>query len=471
MNTSYIQKYVILGITAIIFSLKPNSGYTDTTYPNFTEVVEKNIPAVVIVHAKKTLTNSPSMNPNIPNLPDEFKPFFDKFFDDDQNTPRGSRPAPSFGSGFILTDDGYIMTNNHVISNADEITVTLSDQTELTAKLVGSDKRSDLALLKVEANNLPIVNIGTSEDLKLGEWVLAIGSPFGFDHTVTAGIVSGKKRNLPNESYVPYIQTDVAINPGNSGGPLFNLEGDVVGVNAQIYTRSGGFMGVSFAIPAETLATVYTQLKNDGKVKRGWLGVYIQEVDKDLAASFGLDKPKGAVVAKILDKSPAQKSGIKQGDIILAFNNIDINKSKDLPLLVGVTEVDKSIKVKILRNKSIIYKNVIIEELPEDTQIAKMRQKDVDNKMISGLKVSDLDENMKKDLNIYGGVKVDEISSHQLNDSKIQINDIITHINNKPVFNVKDFERKVTMLEDNSLANLLVYRNSNPVYLAIKISK
>ena len=193
MNTSYIQKYVILGITAIIFSLKPNSGYTDTTYPNFTEVVEKNIPAVVIVHAKKTLTNSPSMNPNIPNLPDEFKPFFDKFFDDDQNTPRGSRPAPSFGSGFILTDDGYIMTNNHVISNADEITVTLSDQTELTAKLVGSDKRSDLALLKVEANNLPIVNIGTSEDLKLGEWVLAIGSPFGFDHTVTAGIVSGKK--------------------------------------------------------------------------------------------------------------------------------------------------------------------------------------------------------------------------------------------------------------------------------------
>ena len=223
------------------------------------------------------------------------------------------------------------MTNNHVISNADEITVTLSDQTELTAKLVGSDKRSDLALLKDEANNLPIVNIGTSEDLKLGEWVLAIGSPFGFDHTVTAGIVSGKKRNLPNESYVPYIQTDVAINPGNSGGPLFNLDGDVVGVNAQIYTRSGGFMGVSFAIPAETLATVYTQLKNDGKVKRGWLGVYIQEVDKDLAASFGLDKPKGAVVAKILDKSPAQKSGIKQGDIILAFNNIDINKYKDLP--------------------------------------------------------------------------------------------------------------------------------------------
>ena len=230
-------------------------------------------------------------------------------------------------------------------------------------------------------------------------------------------------------------------------------------------------MGVSFAIPAETLATVYKQLKNDGKVKRGWLGVYIQEVDKDLAASFGMDKPRGAVVAKILDKSPAQKSGFKQGDVILAFNDVDINKSKDLPLLVGVTEVDKSIKVKILRDKSIIYKNVIIEELPEDTEIASMREKTIDNKMISGLKVSNIDETTKKNLNIYGGVKVDQISSKQLNNSKIQINDIITHINNKPIFNIRDFERKVDMLTDDSLANLLVYRNSNPVYLAIKISK
>ena len=471
MRTSSLKKHAIPGIAAILFTFNPIVGHSNASYPNFTEVVEKNIPAVVIVHAKKTISNSPSMNPNIPNLPDEFKPFFDKFFDEEQNTPRGPRQAPSFGSGFILTDDGYIMTNNHVISNSEEITVTLSDQTELAAKLIGSDKRSDLALLKVEADNLPVVKIGTSEDLKLGEWVLAIGSPFGFDHTVTAGIVSGKKRNLPNESYVPYIQTDVAINPGNSGGPLFNLEGDVVGVNAQIYTRSGGFMGVSFAIPAETLATVYKQLKNDGKVKRGWLGVYIQEVDKDLAASFGMDKPKGAVVAKILDKSPAQKSGFKQGDIILAFNDVDINKSKDLPLLVGVTEVDKSIKVKILRDKSIIYKNVIIEELPEDTEIASMREKTIDNKMISGLKVSNIDETTKKNLNIYGGVKVDQISSKQLNNSKIQINDIITHINNKPIFNIIDFERKVDMLTDDSLANLLVYRNSNPVYLAIKISK
>ena len=471
MNISFIKSYAIIAIIAGTFFVNPTSSYSNPSYPNFTEVVEKNIPAVVIVHAKKKILGNNNINQNMPNLPEELKPFLDKFFDGENGNPSEPRKAPSFGSGFILTKDGYIMTNNHVIANSDEITITMSDQTELSAKLVGSDKRSDLALLKVDADDLPTVNIGTSENLKLGEWVLAIGSPFGFDHTVTAGIVSGKKRNLPNESYVPYIQTDVAINPGNSGGPLFNLNGDVVGVNAQIYTRSGGFMGVSFAIPAETLSNVYKQLKKDGKVKRGWLGVYIQEVDKDLAISFGLDKPRGAVVAKILDKSPAQKSGLMQGDVILSFDNKDVNKSKDLPLLVGSTEVNRSVRVKILRNKSIIYKNITIEELPEDTQIASMREKPVDNKTISGLTVSDINENTKKSLNIYGGIKVDEISSEQLNQSKIQVNDIITHINNKPIFNVKDFSKKIQNIKDNTVANLLVYRNSTPVYLAIKISK
>ena len=471
MNISFIKSYAIIAIIAGAFFVNPTSSYSNPSYPNFTEVVEKNIPAVVIVHAKKKILGNNNINQNMPNLPDELKPFLDKFFDGENGNPSEPRKAPSFGSGFILTKDGYIMTNNHVIANSDEITITMSDQTELSAKLVGSDERSDLALLKVDADDLPTVNIGTSENLKLGEWVLAIGSPFGFDHTVTAGIVSGKNRNLPSESYVPYIQTDVAINPGNSGGPLFNLNGDVVGVNAQIYTRSGGFMGVSFAIPAETLSSVYKQLKKDGKVKRGWLGVYIQEVDKDLAISFGLDKPKGAVVAKILDKSPAQKSGLMQGDVILSFDNKDVNKSKDLPLLVGSTEVNRSVRVKILRNKSIIYKNITIEELPEDTQIASMREKPVDNKTISGLTVSDINENTKKSLNIYGGIKVDEISSEQLNQSKIQVNDIITHINNKPIFNVNDFSKKIQNIKDNTVANLLVYRNSTPVYLAIKISK
>ena len=467
-----ISKPLLLSsiVTALLVLMPNDAVLANDSYPNFTNVVEKNIPAVVIVHAKKSAQSNTKNRPDIPDMPDEFKPFFDRFFDENQrNNIR--RPTPAFGSGFILSKDGYIMTNHHVIKNSDEIKITLSNQTQLKATLIGTDERSDLALLKVDAENLPVVSIGTSENLKIGEWVLAIGSPFGFDHTVTAGIVSGKKRNLPNESYVPYIQTDVAINPGNSGGPLFNLNGEVVGVNAQIYTRSGGFMGVSFAIPAETLSNVYRQLKEEGKVKRGWLGVFIQEVDQDLAESFGLKKPEGAVIAKILNNSPAEKSGLKQGDVVLKFDGKNIIKSKDLPLVVGSAAVGSRVNMEILRNKKILNKVIVIEELPEENKIAKMTEKKVDEVEVSGITVSDIKENVKMKLNIYGGVKVDRISSEQLNNSKIQVNDIITHINNKPVYNSSDFVRKVKQMRNNSLANLLVYRNSNPVYLAIKISK
>jgi len=462
-----------LAIVLISLILTPTKIFSADSLPNFTEVVEKNIPSVVIVNAKKNIGQNNNPRPNIPNVPDEFKPFLDKFFNGMPTPPPGSqsRKTPSFGSGFILSADGYIMTNNHVISNADEITIRLSDDTVLDAKLIGQDERSDLALLKVEANNLPTVSIGDSNNLKLGEWVLAIGSPFGFDHTVTAGIVSGKKRNLPNESYVPYIQTDVAINPGNSGGPLFNLQGEVVGVNAQIYTRSGGFMGVSFAIPAETLSNVYRQLKDDGKVKRGWLGVFIQQVDKDLAESFGLDKAKGAVVARILENSPAEKAGLKQGDIILKFDNKEIKKSKDLPLMVGSTNVNETVKIELLRDKSVITKFIKIEELPDDDMIASMKENTIDKTIVSGLTVSDINESMKKNLNIYGGVKVDKISADQLNNSKIKVNDIITHINNKPIYNTNDFKKEINGLSKNTLANLLVYRDNAPLFLAIKISK
>ena len=364
-------------VTALLVLMPNDAVLANDSYPNFTNVVEKNIPAVVIVHAKKSAQSNTKNRPDIPDMPDEFKPFFDRFFDENQrNNIR--RPTPAFGSGFILSKDGYIMTNHHVIKNSDEIKITLSNQTQLKATLIGTDERSDLALLKVDAKDLPVVSIGTSENLKIGEWVLAIGSPFGFDHTVTAGIVSGKKRNLPNESYVPYIQTDVAINPGNSGGPLFNLNGEVVGVNAQIYTRSGGFMGVSFAIPAETLSNVYRQLKEEGKVKRGWLGVFIQEVDQDLAESFGLKKPEGAVIAKILNNSPAEKSGLKQGDVVLKFDGKNIIKSKDLPLVVGSAAVGSRVNMEILRNKKILNKVIVIEELPEESTIAKMTEKKVD---------------------------------------------------------------------------------------------
>ena len=254
----------------------------------------------------------------------------------DRQPPGRSGQGPSsLGSGFIVSSDGYILTNHHVVKEADEILIRLSDRREMVAQLVGADPRSDLALLKVEAKGLPAVEFGKSDELKVGAWVLAIGSPFGFDYSVTAGIVSAKGRSLPNENYVPFIQTDVAINPGNSGGPLFNLKGEVVGINSQIYTRSGGFMGVSFAIPIDVALDVVEQLKTKGEVSRGWLGVVIQEVNKQLAESFGLDKPQGALVAQLVPGGPAEAGGLKSGDIIVAFNGREVVLSSDLPHQVG----------------------------------------------------------------------------------------------------------------------------------------
>ena len=446
--------------------------FSQTNLPDFTSVVEKNIPAVVIVNATKQVKNNFNNSPfNSPDIPDDLRDYFGRFFDPKNNNNQIERQMPSVGSGFILTSDGYIMTNNHVVSDSIEISITLSDETVLEAKLIGSDSRSDLALLKVDGKDLPIVSVATADNLKVGEWVLAIGSPFGFSHTVTAGIVSGKQRKLPNESYVPYIQTDVAINPGNSGGPLFNLSGDVVGVNAQIYTRTGGFMGVSFAIPSETMLDVFSQLKDKGKVTRGWLGIFIQEVDKNLAKSFGMDKPTGAVIAKILKDSPASKSGLKQGDVILKFNGETIKKSGDLPPLVGMTKVNAKVKVEILRNNQNLNVFVRIEELPAEEDIASIQQEKIKKTQMSGITVSDINDVTKRELNIYGGVRVDEVTSQQSNNSGIKIDDIITHINNEPIYNTQDFQSKIKDIGISNYANFLIYRNSNPLYLAIKISK
>lgn len=308
--------------------------------PDFTQLVEQASPAVVNISTTQKLPDRRvnQQMPDLEGLPPMLREFFERGMPPQQRSPRGDgrqREAQSLGSGFIISPDGYILTNNHVIADADEILVRLADRSEMKAKLVGTDPRSDVALLKIEGKDLPVLKLGKSQDLKAGQWVVAIGSPFGFDHTVTQGIVSAVGRSLPNENYVPFIQTDVPINPGNSGGPLFNLNGEVVGINSQIYTRSGGFMGVSFAIPIDVAMDVSNQLKSGGKVSRGWLGVVIQEVNKDLAESFGLDKPAGALVAQIQDDGPAAKGGLQVGDVILSMNGQPIVMSADLPHLVA----------------------------------------------------------------------------------------------------------------------------------------
>ncbi len=315
--------------------------------PDFTELVEENSGAVVNISTTQEVPAQGRAMPFDERQLEQLPEFFQDFFRGPHSpfgggSPGQVEPRRSMGSGFIVSSDGYVLTNNHVIEGADEIIVRLNDRRELPATLVGTDPKSDLAVLKIEdGNDLPVVRIGRSKDLKTGEWVLAIGSPFGFDYTATAGIVSALGRSLPTENYVPFIQTDVAINPGNSGGPLFNLDGEVVGINSQIYTRSGGFMGVSFAIPIDDAMNVFRQIRDKGSVSRGWLGVLIQEVSRDLAETFGLKRPRGALIAEVMEGSPAAQAGLQAGDIVLEYDGEAIVMSSDLPPMVGRTPVGK----------------------------------------------------------------------------------------------------------------------------------
>jgi len=329
------MKVRFLTLLIVLLSSNINSAFAQDL-PDFTELVEQNAPAVVNI---STVGEAPKTQRRSRPRSDELEEFFRFFGPPNRRGGPSARPARSLGSGFIISKDGYILTNNHVVDGAKEILVRFSDRRELVAKLVGQDVRADLAVLKVETDAvLPTVKIGKSEGLKVGAWVLAIGSPFGFDYSVTAGIVSAKGRSLPtaqNENYVPYIQTDVAINPGNSGGPLFNLAGEVIGINSQIYSNSGGFMGVSFAIPIDVAMEVADQLRAEGRVSRGWLGVMIQEVNRDLAESFGLDRPHGALISKVFENTPAQTGGLQEGDIITKFNGRSIERSSELPQHVG----------------------------------------------------------------------------------------------------------------------------------------
>jgi len=334
--------------------------------PDFASLVERYGAAVVSVTAEAEQP-VPGAEQELPLPIPEDSPFFEyfrKFFDGPETLP--SRPQVSLGSGFIISDDGYVLTNAHVVSDSRTVSVGLADQREFPAKLVGRDQLTDIALLKIEGENLPVTELGDSGDLRVGQWVLAIGSPFGLEHTATQGIISGLGRSLPSDTYVPFIQTDAAVNPGNSGGPLFDLEGKVVGVNSQIYSHSGGYMGVSFAVPIDVAMDVVEQLKETGRVSRGWLGVQVQEVTSDLAQSFGLDKPHGALVAQVLPESPAEKAGLKVGDIIVAFEGEPVRRSGELPPLVGQTKPGATARMTIIREGKEKELGIAIEELPEE---------------------------------------------------------------------------------------------------------
>ncbi|WP_372239695.1 DegQ family serine endoprotease [Pseudomonas sp. 8Z] len=447
--------------------------------PDFTPLVEEASPAVVNISTRQKVPDrsvaSQQGMPDLDGLPPMFREFFERSIP--QQPPRNpggrQREAQSLGSGFIISSDGYIMTNNHVVADADEIIVRLSDRSELEAKLVGADPRSDVALLKVDGKNLPTVRLGKSEDLKVGEWVLAIGSPFGFDHSVTAGIVSAKGRSLPSDNYVPFIQTDVAINPGNSGGPLFNLKGEVVGINSQIFTRSGGFMGLSFAIPMDVAMQVADQLKAGGKVTRGWLGVVIQEVNKDLAESFGLDKPAGALVAQVLEDGPADKGGLQVGDVILALDGKPIIMSADLPHLVGNLKPGEKAELDIVREGARKKLNLTIGTLPEEGQevaASGMPDGERSNNRL-GVTVVELTAEQKKGLDLKGGVVVKDVLDGPAAMIGLRPGDVITHLNNQTIDSTSTFTEVAQSLPKNRSVSMRVLRQGRASFITFKLAE
>ena len=447
--------------------------------PDFTGLVEAASPAVVNISTRqkvpqRAMAANGQQMPNLEGLPPQFREFFERSIPQQPRNPGGrQREAQSLGSGFIISADGYVLTNNHVVADADEIIVRLSDRSELEAKLIGADPRTDVALLKVEGKGLPILKLGKSDDLKVGEWVLAIGSPFGFDHSATAGIVSAKGRSLPNESYVPFIQTDVAINPGNSGGPLFNLDGEVVGINSQIFTRSGGFMGLSFAIPIDVAMDVATQLKSSGKVSRGWLGVVIQEVNKDLAESFGLEKPAGALVAQVLQDGPAAKGGLQVGDVILSLNGQPIVMSADLPHLVGALKAGDKAELSVVREGERKMLAMTVGALPDDDEelVASAAPGEGVSSNRLGVAVVELTAEQKKTLDVTSGVLVKGVQDGPAALMGVRPGDVITHLNNQAIDTSKTFAAIAKALPKDRSVSMRVLRGGRASFITFKLAE
>jgi serine protease Do len=449
--------------------------------PDFTDLVEQVGPAVVNIRTLERSRSSSGALP--PGMDEEMQEFFRRFFGQPlpgvpRQGPRPNRPQPDeeqqqprgVGSGFILSTDGFVMTNAHVVEGAEEVLVTLPDKREFKAKIVGFDKRTDVAVVKIEATGLPAVKVGDVSRLKVGEWVMAIGSPFGLENTVTAGIVSAKGRETGD--YLPFIQTDVAINPGNSGGPLINMRGEVVGINSQIYSRSGGFMGISFAIPIDEAIRVSEQLRVSGRVTRGRIGVQIDQVTKDVAESIGLGKAQGALVRSVEAGSPADKAGVEAGDIITKFDGKQIERATDLQRLVGNTKPGTRSTLTVFRRGASKEVPVTVAEIEPDKPARRTAEKEEKPKGSAaaqsvGLSVSDLTDAQKKELKIKGGVKVEAVTDAAAR-AGIHEGDVIVAIGNTEINSVKEFDAVVAKVDKTKPIPVLLRRGELATYLLIR---
>ena len=447
---------------------KKNSHQVDMLLPDFTKLVEQQGPAVVNIQATRKNINiddeftaengSGSISEN-----DPFYQYFRRLLPNVPQTPQANDDEYNFGSGFIISQDGYILTNAHVVNGMNIIKVLLNDKHEFQAKLIGADSQSDVALLKINASDLPQVQLGNPKDLKVGEWVAAIGAPFGFDNSVTAGIVSAKGRSLPNENYTPFIQTDVAINPGNSGGPLFNLKGQVIGMNSQIYSRSGGFMGISFAIPIDVAMNVADQLKKAGKVQRGRLGVVIQEMNYNLAKSFGLSNASGALITQVIPNGAADKAGLQMGDIVLSVNGEAVTNSSDLPVMVGLLPPGKQVILGIWRKGKKQEAKVVLDNMVSNSLTASTNNNPVLPTEIERSANRNIGINLRE---TPKGLIVEDIGGWAAQ-SDIQRGDVILAVGQILVYDQAQFDKAVA--ENGKHVPLLIKRGNNTLFVALNL--
>ena len=459
MKNRYVQK----GIYAAVFTMVAVQTQAASSV-DFSNLVEQVSPAVVSVNVVKKMTQEELLQQQVPEI-------LRRFFGNQVIIPQQQAPQEktAYGSAFFISKDGYLLTNHHVVEDASKVTIRLNDRREIDATVVGSDERTDVALLKVKGSNFPELRTGNVDRLRVGEPVLAIGSPFGFDYSASAGIVSAKMRNMMGETSVPFIQTDVALNPGNSGGPLFNQNGEVVGVNSRIFSGTGGYMGLSFSIPIDVAMDVADQLKKNGKVTRSYLGVMLQDIDRNLAESYNLPKPEGSLITQVTPNSPAAKSGLKSGDVILKYNGSAISRTSDLLNYLNRTLPNQVIQLQVLRDDKVRNISATLTTAPDDTP-AKVEQTAQQKGPVLGVTIRNLTANEQSQLDVKGGILVQEVKLGGIAaQSRMIAGDIITQINNKTILNSDDFIKSVSELKKGSIARVSIIRQNQHAMLGMRI--